>query len=334
MVVTTSSNLLALNTTYFKDILLVQIPPRLSVVEAIPFRNTFQTWVQQDRLPLKIILDFSQTSLIDSSGIGSLLSNFKIAKAKDIQLILWSLSPQVNLALSLAGLDRILTIDANTEAAIPVDTRNKAQHLSFSHPSVRSPIKRAIDITVSLVGLGITGLLLIPIAIAIELDSPGPLFVRQQRCGLMGRRFYIWQFRTMGIHLEPLQTEVENQNTGVDCEPTHDLHNRCIGRFLSKTSLDKLPQFWNVLKGEMSLIGPRPPTPDEIDRYEVGSWQSLDVKPGLVGAWQVNERSKTRQFEDVIRLDLRYQENWSLLYDCKLFLKRCLWFLRKDSGAI
>jgi anti-anti-sigma factor len=334
MVITPSSNLLSLNTTYFKDILLVQLPPRLSVVEAIPFRNTFQTWVQQDPLPHKIILDFSQTSLIDSSGIGSLLSNLKLAKAKDIQLILWSLTPQVNLALSLAGLDRILSIEDNTEAAIPVDTRNKAQHLSFSHPSVRSPLKRAIDITVALVGLGIMGLLLIPIAIAIELDSPGPLFLRQQRCGLMGRRFYIWKFRTMVTHSEALQAVVERQATEVDCELVHDLQDMRVGRFLHKTSLDKLPQFWNMLKGEMSLIGPRPPTPDEIDRYEVGSWQSLDVKPGLIEPWQVSDRSKAHQAEDVIRLDLRYQENWSLLYDFKLFLKRCFWFLKKDSGAV
>jgi anti-anti-sigma factor len=326
MVATTSSNGLALNTTYFKDILLVQLPPRLSVIEAIPFRNTFQTWVQQDSLPRKIILDFSQTSLIDSSGIGSLLSNFKVAKAQDIQLILWSLSPQVNLALSLAGLDRILTIDANTEAAIPVDTRNQAQPLSFRHPSVRSPLKRTIDITVALIGLSITGLLFVPIAIALTLDSPGPLFVRQQRCGLMGRRFYMWQFRTMAAQPEVLHAVVVH-------EPAHGHHNH-IGRFLRKTSLDRLPQFWNVLKGEMSFIGPCPPTPDEIEQYEVISWQSLDVKPGLIGVGKLHGQSKTDQVEEAMHLDLRYQENWSVLYDIKLFFNRCFQFFKNDSGAV
>jgi anti-anti-sigma factor len=334
MVVTTSSNSLSLTTTSFKDILLVQLPPRLSVVEAVPFRNTFQQWVQQDPCPSKIILDFSKTTLIDSSGIGALLGNLKTARSNNIQLILWSLSPQVNLALSLAGLDQLLTIEAHTEATIPVNTRSPSQPVSFAHPSVRSPFKRAIDITSALIGLGVTGFVLVPIAIAIKLNSSGPLFVRQQRCGLMGRRFYLWKFRTMAASSEALQAAVEHQTPGADCKPAHDLHNMRLGRFLHNTSLDKLPQFWNVLKGEMSLIGPRPPTPDEIDQYEVCSWQSLDVKPGLIEPWQVSDYAKAHQVEDVIRLDLRYQENWSLLYDCKLFLKRCFWFLKKDSGAV
>jgi lipopolysaccharide/colanic/teichoic acid biosynthesis glycosyltransferase len=106
-----------------------------------------------------------------------------------------------------------------------------------------------------------------------------------------------------------------------------------VGRVLRKTSLDELPQFWNVLKGEMSLVGTRPPTPDEVERYEVPEWQRLDVKPGMTGEWQVNGRSQVRNFEDVIRLDLRYQENWSLVYDLKLIVKTILVLFRKNSGA-
>jgi lipopolysaccharide/colanic/teichoic acid biosynthesis glycosyltransferase len=150
----------------------------------------------------------------------------------------------------------------------------------------------------------------------------------------LGLYLYLWKFRTMAAPSEVLQAVVENQSTEVGDESVHDLHDMHVGRFLRKTSLDKLPQFWNVLKGEMNLIGPRPPTPNEIDQYEVGNWQSLDVKPGLIEPWQVSDRSKGHQVEDVIRLDLRYQENWSLLYDFKLFLKRCFWFSKKDSGAV
>jgi anti-anti-sigma factor len=334
MVATASSKPLPFNTTHFKDTLLVQLPSRFSVVEAVPFRNAFQNWVQQNPSPKKIILDFSETKLIDSSGIGSLLSSLKAARTKDIQLILWSLSPQVKLAFSLAGLDQMFTIEANTEATIPVDTRKQAQRPSLIHPSVRSPLKRAIDIAGALVGLGITGILLIPIAIAIKLDSPGPILFRQQRCGLMGRRFYIWKFRSMVTNAEALKSTVVNQVEGAFFKNDNDPRITRVGRFLRKTSLDELPQFSNVLRGDMSLIGTRPPTPDEIDQYEVHSWQRFDVKPGLSGEWQVHGRSNVRQFEEVIRLDLRYQENWSLLYDLKLILKTLLVVLKKDSGAV
>jgi lipopolysaccharide/colanic/teichoic acid biosynthesis glycosyltransferase len=107
-----------------------------------------------------------------------------------------------------------------------------------------------------------------------------------------------------------------------------------VGRFLRKTSLDELPQFWNVIRGEMSLVGTRPPTPNEVDIYEVPEWQRLDVKPGMTGEWQVNGRSSVRNFEDIIKLDLRYQQNWSLAYDLKLIIKTICVVFRKDSGAV
>lgn len=102
---------------------------------------------------------------------------------------------------------------------------------------------------------------------------------------------------------------------------------------MRRTSLDELPQFWNVLRGEMSLVGTRPPTPDEVERYEVPEWQRLDVKPGMTGEWQVNGRSRISNFEEVIKLDLRYQQNWSLQYDLQLILKTLLILFRKNSGA-
>jgi lipopolysaccharide/colanic/teichoic acid biosynthesis glycosyltransferase len=103
---------------------------------------------------------------------------------------------------------------------------------------------------------------------------------------------------------------------------------------LRRTSLDELPQFWNVLKGEMSLVGTRPPTPDEVELYEVPEWQRLDVKPGMTGEWQVNGRSRVRNFEDVIRLDLQYQKNWSLVYDLQLIVKTISILFNKNSGAV
>ena len=105
------------------------------------------------------------------------------------------------------------------------------------------------------------------------------------------------------------------------------------GLFLRKYKLDEFPQFINVLKGEMRLVGTRPPTPDEVDRYEVPEWQRLNVKPGMTGEWQVHGRSRVRTFEEVIELDLRYQQHWSLLYDIQLIIKTIFILFKKNSGA-
>jgi anti-anti-sigma factor len=317
-----------------QDTLLIQMPPRLTVVEAMSFRQFFREQSENETCLSRIILDFGQTTLIDSSGIGALLSNLKTARVSGIQLTLWSVGPQVKLAFSLAGLEDLLNIEPQTEATPKVFTPQTPSEVSVTHPSVRSPIKRSLDIVGSLIGLGLTGVLLAPIAIAIQLDNPGPIFFGQTRCGLMGRRFRIWKFRSMVANAEALKSTIANQAEGAFFKNDNDPRITRVGRFLRKTSLDELPQFWNVLKGDMSLIGTRPPTPDEVDQYEVSNWQRLDVKPGLSGEWQVHGRSKIRNFEEVIRLDLRYQKNWSLTYDLKLILKTFIVVLKKDSGAV
>ena len=320
-------------TSRFNNTLLVQLPSRLTVIEAVSFRESFKQWVEDGSIT-KIILDFGQTTIIDSSGIGSLITNVKSAKAKNIQLVLWSVNPQVQLAFSLVGLDKILNIQANTEAIIPTISRKSQQRPPLTHPSVRSPIKRIIDISGAILGLSVTAILFVPIAVAIKLDNPGPIMFSQTRCGWMGRRFKIWKFRSMVTNAEALKSTIKNQAEGAFFKNDHDPRITRVGRFLRKTSLDEFPQFWNILIGDMSLIGTRPPTQDELEQYEILNWQRLDVKPGLSGEWQVNGRSKIRNFEDVIKLDLRYQENWSLGYDFQLILKTFTVVFNKDSGAV
>jgi lipopolysaccharide/colanic/teichoic acid biosynthesis glycosyltransferase len=133
---------------------------------------------------------------------------------------------------------------------------------------------------------------------------------------------------------EARRKEVKNQAEGAFFKNDNDPRITRIGRFLRRTSLDELPQFWNVLRGDMSLVGTRPPTPDEVERYEVPQWQRLDVRPGMTGEWQVNGRSTVKKFEDVIRLDLKYQENWSLQHDLKLILKTVALLFSRSSGAM
>lgn len=320
--------------TFAGEIPQVILPSRLSVLEAVAFKSTCQQLFSGSNVPAKIILNFNQTTFIDSSGIGALISNLKSAKQRGCELVLRNVNPQVMAVFALTSLDQVLTIEQPVQVSTHTEPPRGENHLPVTHPSVRSWVKRLLDIVGALVGLMITGLLFIPIVFAIKIDSPGPLFFGQTRCGWMGKRFRMWKFRSMCINAEALKAQIQNQASGAIFKNDNDPRITRVGRFLRRTSLDELPQFWNVLKGEMSLVGTRPPTPDEVERYEVPQWQRLDVKPGMTGEWQVSGRSQVRDFEDVIQLDLQYQQNWSLIYDIKLIIKTVLILFQKNSGAV
>lgn len=213
-----------------------------------------------------------------------------------------------------------------------VDTTFVATALDRQHPSVTSLGKRLIDVVGALVGLTFLGLFAAPIAILIKLDSPGPVFYSQTRYGLKGKPFTIWKFRSMVQNADELKANVTNEAKGLIFKNAADPRITRVGRFLRKTSLDEFPQFVNVLKGEMSLVGTRPPTGDEVSRYSPHHWRRLDVKPGLTGQWQVNGRSIVKDFEEIVKLDLHYQRVWSLGHDCNLILKTFLVLFDK-TGA-
>ena len=322
--------------TLLEDTLRIQVSVRLSVVEALSFKQTCEQVIALNPTPKKIIIDFGQTTFMDSSGLGALVSNFKNAQEKEIELILQNVTPQVMAVLNLTGLVNVFTIEEGEVVPPSTNPRRGEERLPETHPSVRSWTKRFIDIVGALVGLVITGILSIPIIAAILIDNPGPIFFGQIRCGWMGKHFRMWKFRSMCQDAEAKKAELQklNQVKGAFFKIDNDPRVTRVGRFLRRTSLDELPQFWNVLKGEMSLVGTRPPTPDEVECYEVPEWQRLDVKPGMTGEWQVNGRSSIRDFEDVIRLDLEYQKNWSLIYDLKLIFKTVAILFNKSSGAM
>jgi lipopolysaccharide/colanic/teichoic acid biosynthesis glycosyltransferase len=190
-----------------------------------------------------------------------------------------------------------------------------------SHPSVSSKFKRLLDIIGSVVGLMILAILFVPIAIAIKLDSPGTIFYTQERYGLHGRPFNLRKFRSMVAEADKLKNLVPNEASGLIFKNKNDFRVTRVGSFLRKTSLDELPQFWNVLLGQMSLVGTRPPTADEVSQYSEHHWQRLNVKPGMTGEWQVYGRSSVKDFEDIVNLDLRYQTKWHRLYDIVLIVK-------------
>lgn len=314
---------------------IMQLPVRLAGPEAVAFKANCQKLLQ-DSVPKQLIFDFSQTTFIDSSGVGALVSNHKTTRGKNVDMVLRGVRPQVMGVLEMTALDKVLKFEVQEGLPAIAITRAEKQ-LPTTHPSVQSGVKRILDVVGAIVGLGIVSFAIIPIAIAIKLNSPGPIFFGQTRLGWMGRQFTIWKFRSMYLDAEERKKELMALNKQTD-EKTFKMDNdpriTPVGKFLRKTSLDELPQFWNVLIGEMSLVGTRPPTPNEVDIYEVPEWQRLDVKPGMTGEWQVNGRSSIKNFEDIIKLDLRYQQNWSLLYDLKLIIKTILVVFRKDSGAV
>jgi len=200
------------------------------------------------------------------------------------------------------------------------------------HYSASCRRKRLLDIIGAVIGLGITTIIAIPIAIAIKLDNPGPIFYSQVRCGVKGKTFRVWKFRSMIVEAERLQHLVDNQAQGHIFKNKNDPRVTRVGRFLRRTSLDELPQFWNVLKGDMSLVGTRPPTVQEVMNYKRHHWERLNTKPGMTGEWQANGRSSITDFEDIVRMDIAYQQKWTVIYDLKLILKTFMIVANKDGA--
>jgi exopolysaccharide biosynthesis polyprenyl glycosylphosphotransferase len=192
-------------------------------------------------------------------------------------------------------------------------------------PALRLPyeIKTLTDIYLSIMAVIILSPLLLTIAALIRLDSRGPVFFKQERIGHRGRKFKLYKFRTMVINAEELLEElrIKNEMDGPTFKMKNDPRITRIGRFLRKTGLDEFPQLFNVIKGEMSLIGPRPPLEEEVKQYERWHLRRLSVKPGITCTWQTMPQRNEIKFEKWMRMDLNYIDNWSLLEDIKLFYK-------------
>ena len=202
--------------------------------------------------------------------------------------------------------------------------------------------KRVMDILGALVGLVVCGIAYVFVAPAIKIASPGPVFFSQERVGKGGRTFNIYKFRTMYMDAEERKKELMkyNEMQGLMFKMENDPRiigsekgqGKGLGNFLRKTSIDELPQFWNILKGDMSLIGTRPPTLQEYKQYDLHHKIRLSIKPGLTGLWQVSGRNTITDFEEVVKLDTEYIENWSLKYDIKILIKTIkVVFLRVGS---
>ncbi|MEO6983534.1 MAG: sugar transferase, partial [Edaphobacter sp.] len=194
-------------------------------------------------------------------------------------------------------------------------------------------LKRTLDLTLSTLALVMLSPVMVAIAVAVRMDSEGSMFYSAERIGRKGRTFSCYKFRTMVQNADRLKAELEhmNERDGVLFKISNDPRVTRLGHFLRKYSMDELPQFYNVLRGDMSLVGPRPPMAVEVEQYDLAHLRRLDVLPGITGLWQVEARQDP-SFDSYISLDTAYVENWSLLMDLKI-LARTVGVVLSGTGS-
>lgn len=214
--------------------------------------------------------------------------------------------PHVN---STVSLDRFGAIPMLTFSAAPYD-------------EIRLLVKRVTDVALAAAGLAVLSPLMVAIGLLVRMTSPGPAIFRQVRCGLNGRRFVFYKFRSMCQNAEELKAQVQHLNTRdqVVFKIPDDPRLTPIGRYLRKFSIDEWPQLWNVLRGDMSLVGPRPAVPSEVEQYQRWQRRRLRMRPGLTCLWAVSGRDEV-DFETWMKMDMQYIDNWSLALDWKILLR-------------
>ena len=228
--------------------------------------------------------------------------------------------------LETMGIETHVAVDTYDHQEKAIERLGAYRVLTYS-PRIFEPtelfIKRAMDVAGGIVGSLVTILLSLVIVPAIHLESPGPAIFKQVRIGRNGRRFCIYKFRSMYMDAEERKKELmkKNEMKGLMFKIKDDPRITRVGKFLRKTSLDEFPQFFNVLKGDMSLVGTRPPTEDEFLQYEEHHKRRLSLKPGITGLWQVSGRSDIHDFEEVVSLDLEYIDKWSVWLDIRLLIQ-------------
>lgn len=197
-------------------------------------------------------------------------------------------------------------------------------------------IKRVFDLVCGLIGLILASPIMIVTAIAIKIDSPGPVLFKQTRVGKNGRHFKIYKFRSMCNDAEALKAKLMDQNQygdGLMFKMKDDPRITKVGKFIRKTSIDELPQFFNVIGGSMSLVGTRPPTLSEVEQYDSAQWRRISIKPGITGMWQASGRSSITDFDEVVKLDTEYIDNWSIFLDIELLFKTAIGVFKHDGAC-
>ncbi len=289
------------------------------------------------------------SSIKGISVVGNITEPYEYARANVVDEVLICIESDVAEQLAEGYIDMGITVHVSIQdlVQLPKATMNKVCGISVITASVNTItmkqmiIKRLIDICCGLIGSIVTVLLTLIIGPAILIADPGPIFFRQERVGKNGRTFKIWKFRTMYKDAEARKAELMAQNKMSGLMFKMDEDPRIIGagkkfslgKFLRESSLDELPQAFNILAGSMSVVGTRPPTVNEYKEYELHHKGRLAAKPGLTGMWQVSGRSSITDFEEVVRLDKEYIANFSLALDLEIMLKTFKVVLGKEGSV-
>ena len=259
------------------------------------------------------LMEYIRTNVVDEVFIDG--NTRASSEALAVELIEWGITVHIGLVHTdqMIPSRRLETYGNYTVLTGSMNIRNARQLF----------MKRLMDIVGSLVGLIFTGIAFIIFAPIIKIQSPGPVFYSQERVGRNGRHFRIWKFRSMYPDADKRKAELMEQNEmqGLMFKMENDPRIIPIGHFIRKFSIDELPQFWNILKGDMSLVGTRPPTVDEFEQYKCHHKARLAFRPGLTGMWQVSGRSDITDFEEIVRMDTNYIADWTLGLDIRIIFQ-------------
>lgn len=260
---------------------------------------------------VEVIRDHQVDTVIFAEG--------SFATPADFRRLAWKLEGQDTQMIVVPTLTDVGShrLDVRPLAGLPLVDVDRPQAINAGRW-----IKRAFDIAGSAVLLLMVSPILLATALAIKLEDRGPVIFRQPRVGLKGEEFHCLKFRSMCVDAEARLAELraQNEGAGVLFKMANDPRITKVGKFIRRFSIDELPQLWNALRGDMSLVGPRPALPSEVAQYEPDTMRRLDVRPGLTGLWQVSGRSNL-SWEDTVRLDLYYVDNWSMTQDLMILAK-------------
>ena len=314
-----------------------------------------ESLIEKGRTEIEFNYEIASLAIMDKDMIGEEISGIPVtgsvetlyddARLTIVDSVLIDLEPEHPKFKETVNLFHVMGVEVNISLAdynlgIPNQQIMKMGDLTVLSGNGRTEAlgdilaKRTLDIIGGIVGLLITGILLLFVGPAIVIESPGPIFFSQMRVGKNGRRFKIYKFRSMYMDAEERKKELmeKNKMSGLMFKMDDDPRITKVGKFIRKTSIDEFPQFWNVLKGDMSLVGTRPPTEDEFKQYKARYKKRLSMKPGITGLWQVSGRSTITDFEDVVKLDVQYIENWSFGLDLRILFQTVLVVLKHDGA--
>lgn len=283
-----------------------------------------------------IATDIRFLDWIRSAPLDEVFINLPFGNSDSISEIITELeSMGITVHINLPSFEKIMKEhEANNFECETIGGYPMATVSTTAHESVHLALKRLFDIAGGLLGCIISAPIILLTAIPLLIESPGPLFFKQKRIGKNGRVFNIYKLRSMYVDAEARKAELMEQNKmdGLMFKMDNDPRITKVGRVIRKLSIDELPQFFNVLKGDMSLVGTRPPTVDEFEQYESHHKRRLSMRPGITGMWQTSGRSNIQDFEEIVKLDCKYIDEWSLWLDIKLLLKTVKVVL-KHEGA-